>query len=195
MGKIVVCMGKSSSGKDTVVRELLRDNKFHLQKIVPSTTRPIRFGEINGREYYFHTEEEMRRLDREHKIIERREYHTIQGTWYYYTTSQHIDLERHNYIAINTLEGLDGYIQHYGRDKIISLLFQLDDGERFQRALDRENEQETPKYSKLCRRFLADSKDFSIENIEKRPITKTIDNNGNIEQTIEEVNKVLNLYL
>lgn len=195
MGKIVVCMGKSSAGKDTIVKELLRENKYHLQKIVPSTTRPIRFGEVNGQEYYFNTEEEMWRLDREHKIIERRKYNTKNGIWYYYTTNQDIDLENHNYIAINTLEGLDGYIQHYGRDKVISLLFELDDGERFQRALNRENEQEEPKYAELCRRFLADSKDFSKENIEKRPITKEIDNNSDIRQTVEEVNKVLSLYL
>jgi len=47
----------------------------------------------------------------------------------------------------------------------------------------------------LCRRFLADSTDFSEENIGKRSITKVIDNNGDIQETIEEVNKVLNLYL
>ncbi|MDE5587019.1 MAG: guanylate kinase, partial [Bacilli bacterium] len=194
MGKIVVCMGKSSSGKDTIVKELLRKNKYHLQKIVPSTTRPIRFGEVNGQEYYFNTEEEMWRLDREHKIIERRKYDTEHGTWYYYTTNQGIDLEKHNYITMNTLEGLDGYIEHYGRDKIISLLIDLEDGERFQRALDREKKQEEPKYAELCRRFLADSKDFSKENIERRKITKIINNQHGIEQTLEEVNKVLSLY-
>lgn len=195
MGKIVVCMGKSSSGKDTVVKELLRENKYHFQKIIPSTTRPIRFGEIDGREYYFNTEEEMWRLDRRHKIIERRQYNTEQGTWYYYTTNQNIDLENHNYITVNTLEGLDCFIEYYGRDKIISLLIQLEDGERFQRALNREKEQENPKYKELCRRFLADSRDFSLENIEKRIITKTINNQGDIQQTVKEVNKVLGLYL
>lgn len=41
MGKIVVCMGKSSSGKDTIIEQLLKENKYHLQKIVQSTTRPI----------------------------------------------------------------------------------------------------------------------------------------------------------
>lgn len=99
----------------------MKVNKYRLQNIVPSTTRLIRFGEVNGREYHFNTEEEMWRLDREHKIIERREYNTMKGTWYYYTTSQNINLEMNNYITINTLEGLDGYVQYYGREQIISL--------------------------------------------------------------------------
>lgn len=195
MGKIVVCMGKSSSGKDTIIKELLRENKYHLQKIVPSTTRPIRFGEVNGREYYFGTEKEMWQLEQEHKIIERRKYDTEQGTWYYYTTSENIDLEKHNYITISTLEGLDDYIRYYGSNRIISLLFQLEDGERLQRALNEESEKENPTYTELCRKFLADFKDFSKEDLEKRPITKVIDNNGNIQETVEEVNKVLSLYL
>jgi len=195
MGKIVVCMGKSYSGKDTIVKELLKENKYHLQNIILSTTRPIRAGEINGCEYYFNTEEEMWRLEREHKIIERREYHTMDKAWYYYTTSQDIDIENHNYITINTLTALDGYIHYYGEDKIISLLFELDAGERLQRSLDREKEQENPNYAELCRRFLAETKEFSSENIQERPITEVISNEGDIKQTVEKVNKVLSLYL
>lgn len=74
-------------------------------------------------------------------------------------------------------------------------LYLWEDGVRLQRALDRENNQKVPQYMELCRRFLADSTDFSEENIGKRSITKVIDNNGDIQETIEEVNKVLNLYL
>lgn len=122
MGKIAVVTGKSSSGKDTIMAEILKNNKYDLQKVVMSATRPIRFGEIHGNEYYFDTEEEMRILERQNKIIERRTYNTQQGTWYYYTTNQNIDLKKHNYLASNTLEGLDKYIEYYGQEKIISLL-------------------------------------------------------------------------
>lgn len=195
MGKIVVCMGKSSSGKDTIIKQLLKENKYHLQKIVQSTTRPIRFGEVNGKEYYFHTEEEMNKLNRHHQIIEQRKYNTEQGSWYYFTTSQAIDLENHNYITISTLEGLESHIRYYGKDKIISLLFRLDDGERLQRALIKEINQENPQYVEMCRHYLADFHEFSTEDVGKNSITKIIDNNGKIQETVEEVNKVLNLYL
>lgn len=195
MGKIVICMGKSASGKDSVIREILKNNKYNLQNITMSTTRPIRFGELHGREYFFNTEEERRELERKHKIIECRTYHTEHGIWHYYTTNQNIDLKKHNYITSNTLEGLDKYIEYYGKEKIISLLFELEDGERLERALNRERQQENPKYKELCRRFLSDSEDFSLENIKKRPITAVIDNGSDLNKTVEKVNKVLSLHL
>ena len=79
-------------------------------------------------------------------------------------------------------------------ENIISLLIKVDDGIRLQRALDREKMEESPKYQELCRRFLADSIDFSAENINKRPITSIINNNS-LDNTMEEVEKVLKLYL
>ena len=79
-------------------------------------------------------------------------------------------------------------------ENIISLLIKVDDGIRLQRALDREKMEESPKYQELCRRFLADSIDFSEENINKRPITSIINNNS-LDNTMEEVEKVLKLYL
>ena len=47
------------------------------------------------------------------------------------------------------------------------LYIEVEDGERLQRALDRERQQTEPKYAELCRRFLADEADFSAENMEK----------------------------
>ena len=48
MGKIVYLMGKSSSGKDTIFKELLKEGTVAFQTIVPYTTRPIRAGERDG---------------------------------------------------------------------------------------------------------------------------------------------------
>lgn len=59
MGKIVILMGQSSSGKDTIQKELFLQKKFVLKPLVLHTTRPPREGEQNGREYYFDTEEEL----------------------------------------------------------------------------------------------------------------------------------------
>lgn len=64
MGKIVILMGQSSSGKDTIQKELFLQKKFVLKPLVLHTTRPPREGEQNGREYYFDTEEEMHHLEK-----------------------------------------------------------------------------------------------------------------------------------
>ena len=72
MGKIFYLMGKSSSGKDTIYKELVSDEELRLKTIVPYTTRPIREGETDGVEYYFSGEEELEPLLADGKIIELR---------------------------------------------------------------------------------------------------------------------------
>lgn len=65
MGKIFYVMGKSSSGKDTIFRELMKDETLGLQEIVLYTTRPIRAGEKDGVDYHFVDDEVLRRFQKE----------------------------------------------------------------------------------------------------------------------------------
>lgn len=195
MGKIVLFMGKSSSGKDTIIHKIIKENKYDLKNIVMHTTRPPRAEEIDGREYHFSTREEMLKLKAQKMIVESREYETRYGLWYYFTVCSSINLNKNNYIASNTLVGFEQYLNYYGKDNIISILINLDDGIRLQRALNREKKEKNPKYDELCRRFLSDSEDFSLKNIEKCPIDYVINNEQSIENTIEEVNKILKLHL
>ena len=51
MGKIYYIMGKSSSGKDTLYKELLQ-RLPELKPLILYTTRPMREGERNGVEYF-----------------------------------------------------------------------------------------------------------------------------------------------
>ncbi len=195
MGKIVICMGPSSSGKDTVLNRILSENTYHLQNIVLHTTRPRRINEVNGREYYFCDEQQMKQLEEEKKIIELRKYITVNGPWYYFTTAKAIELNHHNYITTNTLEGYDHYLEYYGKENLLAILFQTEEGVRLERALERERRQQNPNYSEMCRGFLTDSEDFSEENIKKRPIDAIIENNETLEKTMQEVNKVLKHHL
>lgn len=193
MGKIVILMGKSGSGKDTIYARLIKENPYQLQKIVTCTTRPIRDGEMEGREYYFKTLEQMYQIEQQKQIVELRTYQTMFGPWHYFTGAQNIDLEAHNYITINTLVGYDQFVSYYGKENILPILLLMDDGIRLQRALDREKTQISPKYEEMCRRFLADAKDFSLENIQKRNIGSDhiIDNSSTVEETVQKVNKIL----
>lgn len=195
MGKIVLFMGKSSSGKDTIIHKIIKENKYDLKNIVMHTTRPPRAEEIDGREYHFSTKEEMLKLKAQKMIVESREYETRYGLWYYFTVCSSINLNINNYIASNTLVGFEQYLNYYGKDNIISILIELDDGIRLQRALNREKKEKNPKYDELCRRFLSDSEDFSLENIQKYPIDYIISNGQNLDNTMEEVNKILKLHL
>ena len=177
MGKIVYLMGKSSSGKDTIFKELMKEGTMDLRTIVPYTTRPIRAGEENGVEYFFTDEVGFQALKDQGKVIEDRAYDTVYGIWRYFTVDDgQIDLAEQNYLMIGTLEAYTKMIAYFGEEAILPVYIELDDGVRLQRALDRELGQEKPKYEEMCRRFLADSADFSEEKLAAAGIRDRFEN-------------------
>lgn len=187
MGKIFYLMGKSSSGKDTLYRRLNEENRYGLKSIVSYTTRPIRQGEKDGREYHFVGVDAFERLKDTGKVIEYRAYNTVHGIWYYFLADDgQIDLEKDSYLLIGTLEGYESLIEYFGKEAIVPIYLEVDDGIRLQRALDRERSQPSPKYAELCRRYLADSQDFSEEKLERDEI-KTRFNNEDIEVTCRNI--------
>lgn len=177
MGRIICLMGKSSSGKDTVYKKLLQKGTIPLRTIVPYTTRPVRAGETDGVEYFFTDEEHFQELSRKGKVIEDRAYHTCHGLWRYFTVDDgQIHLESDEYLMIGTLEAYRKLKDYFGEDKLLPVLIELEDGERLQRALNRERRQKHPKYEELCRRFLADAEDFSEEHIKEAGIKRRFQN-------------------
>lgn len=165
MGNIFYLMGKSASGKDTVYSRL-KEEFPQFKTVTLYTTRPIREGEAEGREYYFTAEEGLRDLQSAGKVIELREYNTIHGVWKYFTVDDgQFDLEQYNYLMIGTLESYEKMKKYFGEAVLIPVYVEVDDGQRLMRALKREMQQREPKYAELCRRFLADAEDFSEEKL------------------------------
>ena len=196
MGKIFYIMGKSSSGKDTIFKHLLDNETLHLKTIVPYTTRPIRVGESDGTEYFFTDEAGLQDLERQGKVIEVRSYDTYHGVWKYFTVSDNqIDFSRSHYLLIGTLESYVKTREFFGKENVVPILVDSDDGIRLQRALNREKKQKEPKYEEMCRRFLADSQDFSNENIEQAGITKRFYNTESLSDCLEEIGKFIKKYL
>ncbi len=197
MGKMIYLMGKSCSGKNTVYRHLLESKDFNLKKVVPYTTRPIRAGEEEGEEYHFTDHDGFESLKSRGRVIESRAYHTCHGIWIYFTVDDgSIDLESGNYLIIGTLESYLKTAEHFGRDSIIPVLLELNDGLRLERALAREKSQENPRYQEMCRRFLADAEDFSEEKIKQAGIIRRFSNadlNGCLERIKEYISESLKL--
>ena len=186
MSKIFYIMGKSSSGKDSFFKEI-RKRIPELKEIILYTTRPIREGETDGVEYHFVGEEVLDRLDKEGRVIELRAYNTVHGVWKYFTADDgQIDLEKYDYIVIGTLESYEAMRKYYGEEAVVPIYVEVEDGIRLSRALEREKEQAYPKYAELCRRFLADSEDFSEENLEKSGIMKKF-RNMEFKQCADEI--------
>lgn len=191
MGKIFCIMGKSGSGKDTIFREINKDKSLGLKPIILYTTRPKRINETNGVEYYFISEDDLVNYSNQGKIIELREYNTIQGKWYYGIIDDgQIELAYNNYLAIVTLEAYKNLQKYFGGERIFPIYINLDDGIRLERALIREKNQRTPNYNEMCRRFLADDIDFSKENLFKCHINKFYENYS-LDKCIKEIKKTI----
>ena len=185
MSKIFYLMGKSASGKDTIYKKI-RERMPELKTIVIYTTRPIREGEAEGVVYHFVDEDKLQQFQKEDKVIELREYHTVHGIWKYFTVNDGQFDADENYIAIGTLESYKGLRDYLGKEKLVPIYIEVEDGIRLERALARERAQREPKYEELCRRFLADAEDFSEDKLEKMGITRRFFNTD-VEKCVDEI--------
>ena len=151
MGKIFCVMGKSASGKDTIYNKILQDDSLMLSRIIPYTTRPIRDGETQDKDYH----------------------NTVYGVWKYFTVNDDdIDLRCKSYLTVGTLESYTKIRDYFGSDKVLPIYVEVEDGDRLIRAIHREKGQQVPKYEEMCRRFLADASDFSEEKLREAGITR-----------------------
>lgn len=188
MGKIFLLMGKSTSGKDTIYRNLIEDESLFLKKVVPYTTRPQRSGETDGVQYFFKTEDEYQNLKKNGQIIEERTYHTNYGEWRYFTVDDgQIDLSDGDYLVIGTLESYCYIRDYFGKENVVPLLIDVEARIRLERAMKREGKQENPRYDEMCRRFLADEEDFSEDKLKAAGIDTRFPNNDKIEDCISSI--------
>lgn len=187
MGKIFYILGKSSTGKDTIYKKILEDEEFNLKDIVLYTTRPIRAGEINGKSYNFVDDKKYEEIKESGAIIEERSYDTMHGVWRYFTVKdEQIDLDTNDYLIIGVLKSFVDTRAYFGKDKVIPIYIEVEDGLRLQRALNREKKPENRRFKEMCRRYLADSEDFADEKIVEAGITKRFENDD-LETCINEV--------
>ncbi|AGS06865.1 guanylate kinase [Candidatus Profftella armatura] len=82
-GNIFIISAPSGAGKSTLVNELLKkDHKIKLS--ISTTTRPMRPGEKNGREYYFTNIDNFKKLQKSGKFLEWAEVHgNFYGTSFF----------------------------------------------------------------------------------------------------------------
>lgn len=141
------------------------------------TTRPRREGEKEGEEYHFVDEAALAKFEKDGKVVEQRAYDTVCGVWRYFTVDDgQFDLANEDYLMIGTLESYGKMREYFGPDVMVPLYIEVEDGERLARALARERQQKSPKYAEMCRRFLADTKDFSEENLRRAGIEESYEN-------------------
>ena len=186
MGKLYCLIGKSASGKDSIYKRII-ERRPQLGRYVMYTTRPIREGEVPGVSYNYTDEAKLADYKAAGRLIESRTYDTVYGPWTYATIDDgQIELDKRNYLMPATLESYLSLRNYFGTDKVAAIYIELDDGVRLMRALTREMREENPKYKELCRRFIADSEDFSEEKLLEAGIGKRFVNDD-LEACVDEI--------
>ena len=74
------------------------------------------------------------------------------------------------------------------------VVVEVEDGESLSRALVRERQQATPRYTELCRRFLADTEDFSEEHLKEAGIEMRFENDA-LDACISRIKLFIQKYL
>ena len=184
---IILC-GKSGSGKDRIIGEIVRRGEY--KPIISYTTRPMREGEINGKEYNFISKEEFLKFLKEDSLIEYRKYNTLVNgnpdVWYYGVMKKPEYLfefgDLFKNIVILDLEGAENFIKYSGKENCKVIYIDCDDKIREERAKARGSFDQT----EWNRRLKDDTIKFSEENLNKI-VDFRISNNGNFEDTIKKV--------
>lgn len=162
MGKLIIIMGATASGKDTLANELYRHG---VKRFMSYTTRPMRQGESDGKGYHFVTKEEFDEDILNDKIIEHREYSVANGeTWYYYFKKDVLTLDDdQDYCCIADLNGTTELVKYFGKLKTLVIYLNTPVDICMKRALNREV-MSTIKVKEICRRMISDIEDIVHAN-------------------------------
>lgn len=156
MKDIIVLVGQSSSGKDSILTELI--DIYGLHRCVSYTTRPMRQGEIDGVHYNFCSDEEFEQLWNSKEVFGRTEYHTNLGVWEYGIGKKSFVNDNVNVVILNP-HGIEQLLESEVADRLYIVFVTADMETRFMRYLKRDNMTDQHKIE-LVDRFIRDYEDF-----------------------------------
>ena len=149
--KILALFGKSASGKDSIQKWITTNYPQLTNKIVSCTTRPPRSGEQDGVDYFFLSDEEFAKKVLDGSMLEA----TSFREWFYGTALDQLDPDKIN-VGVFNITGVECILDDPRLD-VVPVWIHASDRTRLRRSLDRED---NPDCKEICRRFLADEKDF-----------------------------------
>ena len=155
MIKIIAFFGPSSSEKDTLAKILSK--RSDVNEIISCTTRPKRDYEKEGIDYYFISTAEFGEKVINGTMLEA----TSFRDWFYGTPLESLKEDKIN-IGVFNKQGIECLLSD-NRLEIIPVYIACEDKKRLMCSLERET---NPDCEEICRRFLADKKDFESIDFE-----------------------------
>ena len=174
--KFIFCiLGKSSVGKDTLINRLTTLN-CDLTKVIPTTTRPPRKYEKDGRDYYFTDRKSFMRNVDNGQFMEHRKYDVIDksgkpDSWFYGTRFPKSQVS----VLTGSLVMYEMIISNPNIEdySIYPIYVTVPDEERLYRMIMREKKNWNPNYREVARRFISDNNDFSDDKLKSVGIGET----------------------
>lgn len=191
--KIFALLGYMGVGKDTILKQVLKDID-DVKPIISTTTRPMRKGETEGVEYYFIDDTEFFRRGTD--FVEQRIYHTKvkengvekDATWRY--GIERMELEKDDYlIVIVDSVGYKELKNYVGNGKIVPIFISAPQEELKARALARGDLE-----AEVDRRLKDDYERFMDFRV--RTVYHEVKNtNGRLEEAIKEVENIITKHI
>lgn len=151
---MIILLGKSASGKDTVVNNLIH-NYYGYEKIITWTTRPMRPGEKQDLTYHFTDDEDFEEKIEEGFFAEWKKYNSVFGTWYYGTAVEDVTKDTDDKVIILTPNGYEDIKEYINKEDVLSVYLDSSVKTLYKRLKFRGD---NPK--EIKRRLLHDIKDF-----------------------------------
>lgn len=126
---LVILMGKSAVGKDTVQKKLAENG---IERVVTATTRPMREGERNGKDYHFMSDEAFNYIKSINGFAESTAFNGVQ----YGCPNTSLHFEKEQSIILEP-EGVQSFIKKFGRENLFIVNMELPEEVRKHRAESR----------------------------------------------------------
>ena len=186
MNKLVfVLLGKTGSGKSTILNMIREVRGKEIEKLPSYTTRPMRSNEKNSDEYFFITDDQFELMIEHDLLMEHRKYEVAGGEiWQYGTGFPDTD-----YSITTMTPDMVPTVMFTPGIKVYPIYITVSDALRFKRLELRESKLDNPNYEELYRRYKSDDEKYTqgVLNCAKINRSNTFHNDGFAFNTCRDI--------
>lgn len=181
-GLLIIMSGPSGVGKGTIREKLMENNTLNLFYSVSMTTRSMRPGEQNGREYYFVTREEFDKNIESGNLLEWAEFVGNR----YGTPKDKVEATRDsgkNVLLEIEVKGTGQVLSKVDGDDVLSIFIAPPSIKELERRIrGRSTETDEVVKARLAR---------AIQELEYKKQYKYVVINDNLDDAVEEIRKII----
>lgn len=171
---ILILMGKTASGKDSVAKELC--SNYQLVKIITYTTRPPRHGETDGVDYHFISRSDFQNKIKHNFFVEWKRYETVQDEWLYGTAWSSLEDDG---VLILTPQGIKDFFNN--TNKVAKVFYIKSSDETIMKRLIARGDDR----AEATRRLKHDNEDFNDPTIKRLIDYEILNENRQISEIAE----------